>query len=1229
MRQSVGTKTIQLKHVPTFLIAVYRPNRKVDLPSLIQTQVIASRDPRLSPSLPNSSIYSRDFDIDDDGYGFDDDGSGSFNSEDWYMNDEVSCDFEEAAKTFKVKVHVNPKFIGREEEEKLNIKPEQTSPRTSQEGAAKEKVKSWLKDSVDERTKERPPSRERSSGRRREESPAKYQKERIKDQIAEGPVKRRETQRSPREPQKSIQMFPDERSQKRSISPMFTGSLFPHIQPLKTKDFGKKWEGKDSPKARPEPSGTPQSPVRDRYESKRPQSPPPREYIDRKVPSPMREIPCEAKSRPRSRTPKHYSKPRSISPYSSASRPRSPVAQFLQRGSARSPVRSPTPPPQITTRILSPEPVRHPSPHPQPISSPDASAPDASASQRRPEEYPIDFVPDSFPPSEQWTNRAPLSEPLAHCCLRPLSGYAKRSSDCLIKRPSILDRLVDSHRRDVFMELDHVCQGRKYSKYDQAWKHLPQLSMETQLESTFAESAMVKRVYLATLREWMTTKPLDNLLARPRGTENEEKPLPIRSSLKTDSTLKQCMEQFEAEIYHLSKGGKEIPHHQENVYPKPINATEETVDEVYRQVHQYMDFLNKKAINEVNEKPKVDLLSPLQKRIIPAVEPVPSPVQAPSVTTNSQYKTEQRYKSPKVPEALAYSPSRPTGQDEEEEDDNESEISKKRKGDSRSSPAKKHKSEDKKNKKKDKKHKKDKKKEKLKKAKKKRKERKMMYDYEDEEEEHMETREDPKSADSDSSDSETPHSTRRYSETIESPTKEEFRKFGERKFTESKENRWNTDRQEDRQDKYNNGRDDDRKEEKQDQRYREDKYDDRREERFHDRHDDRYDDKRRDERYDDKYDRHDDKYDDKHKEGKYGDKEDRYEDRHDGNRYGDKDRKDDDGSDRDRYEDRDRREDDRYDRDRHDGGRSFRGRGYRQSDAFLVRKWERERKGKCRNTMQHVVEHMLAMLPQEETVLETTIATWKMLKDITHTEATFVTKHLVESAKHLSRDFDAEKGFNWALILAIHSQVMQDAQDRIALEEASAAAAKAEQELEEGELEESPAHDTSKDEDTQSKPEEKSTKSKPSKSGLGNKLLNAFRQQMAAKKREEQGIVNKVEITKLSKAAAAKKPKPSSSRPLFKPPAAFEMLKAAQEERDRQKRNRRSTADSKEELRFDGVVREGLVADALKSFFHLTEDVLQLSNEVLAADFIEYVLPVAFGCSQCPSSSIWDWLLQL
>ena len=40
----------------------------------------------------------------------DTDSSASFNSGDWYMDD-VSDDFEEKAKTVKVKVHVNPKFL--------------------------------------------------------------------------------------------------------------------------------------------------------------------------------------------------------------------------------------------------------------------------------------------------------------------------------------------------------------------------------------------------------------------------------------------------------------------------------------------------------------------------------------------------------------------------------------------------------------------------------------------------------------------------------------------------------------------------------------------------------------------------------------------------------------------------------------------------------------------------------------------------------------------------------------------------------------------------------------------------------------------------------------------------------------------------------------------------------------------------------------------------------------
>ncbi|ELU06308.1 hypothetical protein CAPTEDRAFT_224837 [Capitella teleta] len=87
-------------------IAYKRGEKKREL---VDAEVIASRDPRLSPGLAPSSVYFHP----GGGLYSDDEEiarSQSFNSEDWFTEDRGK-DFEEEAKNLKVRIHVNPKFV--------------------------------------------------------------------------------------------------------------------------------------------------------------------------------------------------------------------------------------------------------------------------------------------------------------------------------------------------------------------------------------------------------------------------------------------------------------------------------------------------------------------------------------------------------------------------------------------------------------------------------------------------------------------------------------------------------------------------------------------------------------------------------------------------------------------------------------------------------------------------------------------------------------------------------------------------------------------------------------------------------------------------------------------------------------------------------------------------------------------------------------------------------------
>ena len=93
------------------LFSGYRANPcSASLTELVEADVVPSRDPRLSASLPGS-IYLQICSV-DGAYDDSSDDSASFHSEDWYCED-VGEDFEAEAKTLSVKLNVNPDYVAR------------------------------------------------------------------------------------------------------------------------------------------------------------------------------------------------------------------------------------------------------------------------------------------------------------------------------------------------------------------------------------------------------------------------------------------------------------------------------------------------------------------------------------------------------------------------------------------------------------------------------------------------------------------------------------------------------------------------------------------------------------------------------------------------------------------------------------------------------------------------------------------------------------------------------------------------------------------------------------------------------------------------------------------------------------------------------------------------------------------------------------------------------------
>ncbi len=80
----------------------------------------------------------------------------------------------------------------------------------------------------------------------------------------------------------------------------------------------------------------------------------------------------------------------------------------------------------------------------------------------------------------------------------------------------------------------------------------PKHTVLLQLESTFAESALVRRAHLESLRDWQKDRPLDALILGKLDL-SAVNPAKIRPSAKTDATVRGCMHDFREEIFKVKK----------------------------------------------------------------------------------------------------------------------------------------------------------------------------------------------------------------------------------------------------------------------------------------------------------------------------------------------------------------------------------------------------------------------------------------------------------------------------------------------------------------------------------------------------------------------------------------------------------------------------------------------------------------------------------------------------
>ena len=611
-------------------------------PDLFQVQVLASRDPRLSPTLPNVSIYSRNYaqDSDEDIYlqevmncqGGGSDENASFHSEDWI--DEKVDGVDEKAK--HVKIHVNPKFFpnlgANESPEKkdrdesrtvyLQGKDDPQSPRgrsgygkrsgqgTMPEGAiqkdsgveADNRIHKWIRSSQGPESGEDDRSQGNKSG-----SPERQ----IPTLISSGTTRRPQTfERMMEEPPPAAPVGHEQAvPQQFAYSP---SDRFPKYQADGTSKaaISEIYGFQDPPKIDRYPaSNRPSQPIsrygsrsKDSSRSSDPDRGSYRRSPDRDIESPRESSRERGRGRDKHRDSSRDRKYESASPRGDRDNPRdggrrSRVTEFDKPQSPPSNHREKeVPDRKKTSRVQKPHdemPTLHKDESPR-------------NRKRSPEQMPPRSRPNWFeevPASPGEGNRRDMdSDSSSDTQLQPLSRFSRKYIEEHETDITRVDDLVADRHVDLINDLDNVYHGRQAELEKEPFKHLSELSMTTQLESSFTESGMVRRVQMETMRDWMSKKPLDAYMLGRLKLGNY-RPAPIPTSRRTDLVVQQKMREFQSEMHQTLRSGDAAKPDGPNVFPSPSSPTEETVGQVFRQVKHYMDFLSEKPHLSRRSKP--------------------------------------------------------------------------------------------------------------------------------------------------------------------------------------------------------------------------------------------------------------------------------------------------------------------------------------------------------------------------------------------------------------------------------------------------------------------------------------------------------------------------------------------------------------------------------------------------------------------------------------------------
>ena len=196
----------------------------------------------------------------------------------------------------------------------------------------------------------------------------------------------------------------------------------------------------------------------------------------------------------------------------------------------------------------------------------------------------------------------------------PLSNFVKKMCDKVdTKINERIDILVKSQQDKTSDSLEKVSKGKHCDalEFTPKFRHFPPLSLSTQLESSLMPCPSVQKILSEEMMLWMKEKPLDMCLLgkqtehfKVRNNNNI-----IKASPRTDETVKQALNDFNAEVFEIMKEQDSSDQgfkRSNNGLPKPQCKTDETVHQVYRQVTQYLDFLASKELSTTSQGPVVE-----------------------------------------------------------------------------------------------------------------------------------------------------------------------------------------------------------------------------------------------------------------------------------------------------------------------------------------------------------------------------------------------------------------------------------------------------------------------------------------------------------------------------------------------------------------------------------------------------------------------------------------------